>query len=65
MEKLTQLLTADDLARLGWLFMLEGDLDKAEHYARRGLGRSISNEHCNKLADRVKQARDRAEYLQR
>jgi hypothetical protein len=59
MEKIAQLLTGDDFARLGWLFMLENDLEKAEQYARRGLStRSASNDYCRRLLDRIEQTRD-------
>jgi hypothetical protein len=63
--KLAHLLSGDECARLGWLFMLEGALDEAEQYARRGLTRSASNEYCRRLVDRIELARQRREVFPR
>jgi hypothetical protein len=55
MEKLVGQLDATGLSRLAWLFLLEGDEQKARYYAEIGISKDPGNEHCSRILDRIGQ----------
>jgi len=54
MEKAANDLDATALSRLAWLFLLEANQHKALHYAELGLTKEPDNEHCRRIAQRLK-----------
>ena len=52
MERLAEKLDATGLSRLAWLFLLEGDIDRGEHYAEVGLQKEPKNTYCRKILER-------------
>lgn len=52
-------LDATGLSRLAWLFLLEGDTQKAHHYASVGASKDPHNEHCLKILERQEMPRSR------
>jgi hypothetical protein len=53
MERVADSLDPDDLSKLGWLFLLEGDRDSAHKYAALGLQKDKHNPHCRNILDRL------------
>ncbi len=45
---------ATDLSRLAWLCLNLGDEGRASEYTKRGLDQDPQNQHCGKLADRLR-----------
>lgn len=48
---------ATDFSRLGWLYMHNNQLDKAEETAKRGLKLDENNHYCKRLLDRIQNGR--------
>lgn len=57
MENRCQEADAIDFSRLGWLYMHNNQLDKAEEAAQRGLEIDENEEHCKKLLQRIQNSR--------
>ena len=53
MEQRNSEADATDFSRLGWLYMHNNQLDKAEDTALRGLEKANNHEHCTRLLQRV------------
>jgi hypothetical protein len=53
MERAATSLDPDDLSKLAWLFLLEGDRDNAQKYAALGLRKDKHNAHCRSILDRI------------
>jgi hypothetical protein len=53
MEHVSRRLDADGLSQLGWLFFLEGDIERARDYAESGCRSDPMNENCRKLLSRL------------
>lgn len=53
MEKVSGNLDGTGLSRLAWLFLLEGQSEKARHYAELGCERDPFNQHCLKILERL------------
>ena len=53
MEKIALSLDATGLSRLAWLFLLEGNLDKARKYANDGCSKDPVNKHCLSILERI------------
>jgi hypothetical protein len=54
MEEITDQLDATGLSRLAWLFVLEGNEVKGLEYAKRGAQKDPTNEHCNRIIERLR-----------
>jgi hypothetical protein len=53
MERLVDELDATGLSRLAWLFLLEGNVKRARHYANMGCERDSANTHCVRILERL------------
>jgi len=53
MVRVSHRLDADCLSQLGWLFLLEGDKERAYEYADSGCKMDPMNEHCRELIARL------------
>jgi hypothetical protein len=53
MEKVAEDLSADELSRLSWLFLLEQNEKDARKYAKQGLKKDPNNQHCLNILDRL------------
>ena len=65
LELLVDVLTADTLAQLGWLYVFESFPEKARQYAVLGLERQFDNEPCRRLLARIEQKQRAPRYLDR
>jgi NB-ARC domain len=52
MEKVADNLDATGLSRLAWLFLLEGERDRGEYYAKMGLKKDPQNGYCRKILEK-------------
>lgn len=53
MERIAGDLSADELSRLAWLFLLENNSAQARHYAEEGLKKDKDNLYCKRILRRL------------
>lgn len=59
MERVSSQLDADDLSKLAWLFLVDGDREKAQRFAQEGLEKEAHNQYCKNILDRLAREKGR------